>query len=291
MRWDDLQYFLELSRSGTLTSAARRLGVQHTTVARRIRALEADVGKPLFDRTEDGFALTEAGEKLIPAASEMERSYGNAELAVAGSAAAMAGIVRIGCTEGYGTTLLPRHLARFRQLNPEILIDLLVLPRVIQSTRHDADIVISIDRPARGQSTITKQSDYELRLYATEEYLRNSPSLEHAGDLDRHVLIDYVDYFSVAKNLPNLEGKIKLSQRGMHSTSLLAQREAVIAGAGIAILPNYLARECPDLKPVLASELQFTRTYWLILRDDVRLSPRVRAVSNFLKRMAKQERL
>lgn len=291
MHWDDLRYFLALARAKTLTAAARGLGVKHTTVSRRIQAMEKIFGKPLFQRNGGDFGLTEAGESMLSASIEMERAYHHVELHAADRSPVSTGLVRIGCTEGYGSTVLPRHLAKFHAIRPGIQIDLLVLPRAIQLPRNEADLVITIDRPARGAHTIVKLSDYRLSLYGSRDYLDQAPRIRDTADLRSHCLISYVDYLSVAKDLPFLDTSHGKLGRGMNSTSLLAQREAVIEGAGLAILPDYLVRGRADLCKVLPDEIDFVRTYWLITPIELQDSVKVRAVSDFLRKAAADEKL
>ena len=150
MDWDNLRYFLELARSGTLMSAARRLEVDHTTVARRIQALEKEVGAPLFSREAGGHRLTEAGRKLQPQVEAMESAFQAVESTAPASQEGLSGLIRIGATEGFGTVVLAPQLALFAQQHPKLTIDLLAMPRLVHLSRREADIVISLERPARG---------------------------------------------------------------------------------------------------------------------------------------------
>ncbi len=274
-----------------MSAAARQLGVEHTTVSRRIQALEQSLGAPLFIRADRVYALTEAGEKLLPVAMTMERTYAGIQGCGIASPFGTNGLVRIGCTEGYGSTILPRHLARFQHERPDVSIDLLVLPRAIQLPRNEADLVITIDRPTRGPYTVAKLSDYILNLYASADYLEKHSDIRHVDDLAGHNLINYVDYFSVAKDLPLFRNRGVAVARGLHSTSLIAQREAVIAGAGIAILPRYMVREQPMLRAILADEVTLSRTYWLVTQNSAKDLPRMRLLSEFLRKAARSEHL
>src|SRR5687768_14443454 len=160
MDWDNLRFFLELARSGTLQSAARRLAVDHTTVARRIQALEKQVGTPLFSREAGGHRLTEAGRRLQPQVEAMESAFHAVESTAPASQQGLSGLVRIGATEGFGTVVLAPQLALFAQRHPGLTIDLLAMPRLVHLSRREADIVISLERPARGAVVVTKLSDY-----------------------------------------------------------------------------------------------------------------------------------
>src|SRR3546814_6591011 len=112
------------------------------------------------------------------------------------------GLVRIGCIEAYGTTILPRHLVDLASTYPNLSVDLLALPRVIQLPRNEADIVITIDRPERGPYVSVKLADYVLRLYASKSYLANTASITTKEHLKGHRFISYVEDFTIAKDLP-----------------------------------------------------------------------------------------
>ena len=150
MDWEQLRHFGALARAGTLAGAARSLGVEHTTVARRVQALEKALGKSLFARGADGHQLTEAGRQLLPAIEAMTQAARQlehaAELAV-DDAEAPSGLVRVGTTEGLGTQLLAPALARLTLQWPQLSVDLLALPRLLHLSRREADIVISLERP------------------------------------------------------------------------------------------------------------------------------------------------
>ncbi len=128
MDWDNLRFFLELARTGTLTAAARRLAVDHTTVARRLQALEKQAGATLFTREADGHRLTEAGQRLLPGAQVMERAAQQLALGAPAGGDGPAGVVRLGATEGFGTALLAPRLAWLTRQHPGLTLDLLALP-------------------------------------------------------------------------------------------------------------------------------------------------------------------
>ena len=118
MDWDNLRFFLEVARTGTLMAAARRLGVDHTTVARRLRALEKQAGATLFTREADGHRLTEAGQALLPGAQAMEQAARQIAPAAPAAGDGPSGVVRLGATEGFGTAMLAPELARLTVRHP-----------------------------------------------------------------------------------------------------------------------------------------------------------------------------
>jgi len=286
MDWDNLRYFLELSRSGTLVNAARRLAVDHTTVARRIQALETQVGAPLFAREPGGHRLTEAGRRLQPQVEAMERAFQAVESTAPASQQGLSGLVRIGATEGFGTVVLAPQLARFASLHPQLTIDLLAMPRLVHLSRREADIVISLERPARGPVVVVRLTDYTLRLYAARDYLATHPPISSREDLRGHTFVSYVDDLLFSKELQYLDELHRPDAFALRSTSVLAQHRAVAAGAGIAVLPAFIADEDPRLQPVLPAQANFTRTFWMSMPAESKHLARLQAVWEFLRETA-----
>ena len=150
MDWDHLRYFGALVQAGTLVGAAKALGVEHTTVSRRIQALEKQIGATLFTREGNGYRLTDAGRQLQPRAEAMDQiARGIAPVTTAQNSTTPSGVVRIGVTEGFGTQVLTKNLVELSQRYPLLTIDLLAVPRMLHLSRREADIVISLERPVR----------------------------------------------------------------------------------------------------------------------------------------------
>lgn len=283
MDWDDLKYFIELARSGTLTVAARRLGVQHSTVARRIARLEREQGTALFIRNPDGYHLNGAGQKLLAQAEEIAAAFDRLRPDSSSQSEHLSGVVRIGCTEGFGTYLFAPCLARLRAAFPGISIDLLVKQRPVQLSRKEADIVINIDRPERGPYLLSKLLDYKLGLFASRQYLAKNSAPSCTSDLSGHHFVSYIAEMEPAKDLATVETVPHTRPAQTRSTSLVAQKAAVLAGCGIAVLPLYVAVDEPDLHPLLSNEIVFRRTYYMSVAEEIRHVPRIAAVWQFLK--------
>ena len=289
MDWDNLRYFLELARTGTLAGAARRTGVEHTTVARRIQALEKQTGIALFAREAGGHRLTEAGRHLLPGVEAMEAAVLGVERSAPVQGGGPSGLVRVGATEGFGTVVLAPHLARLTQKHPHLSIDLLALPRMLHLSRREADIVISLERPKRGSVIVTKLADYTLRLYGQREYLARRPLVAKREDLRHHAFISYVDDLLFTKELQFIDQLYPPERFALRSTSITAQYEAVRAGAGLAVLPAFLADRDPVLARVLPHEAEFTRTFWMSMPAEAKHLARMQAVWAFLKDVGQRE--
>lgn len=283
MDWDHLRYFLELARTRKLSAAARRLDVQHTTVSRRIRALEQLVGAPLFTRSGGEYLVSEAGRRLLPQVETMEL----ASLQVLGTAPARAGelsgVVRVGATEGFGTVVLAPLLGRFAQAHPQLVIDLLPLPRNVNLSQREADIVVSLERPVRGNAVAARLCDYVLRLYASPGYLDRHPPIRSRDDLPAHGFVSYIDDLLFSKELRYLAELCRPQRYALRSTSVLAQHQAIVQGAGIGVLPAFLADSDTRLCAVLPGEAQFVRTFWISMPKENQAVARIQAIWSLLR--------
>ena len=281
--WNDLRYFLELSRSGKLAAAARRLGVDHTTVSRRVHALEKALGSPLFSREPAGFVITEAGRRLLPQAELMERAILSVEQHGGEGDSALTGTVRLGTTEGLGTAVLAPALASFADSHPGLSIDLLALPRLVSLSRREADIVIALERPSRGPFIVARLSTYTLRLYGARDYLARQPAIPDRDSLALHPFVGYVDDLLFTKELQYLNELCRPRRFSLRSTSILAQHQAVAAGAGIGVLPDFLAAADPRLAPILPASSRLVRTFWMSMPVEIRHQSRHQATWEFLR--------
>lgn len=290
MDWDNLRFFLELSRAGRLTTAARRLGVDHTTVSRRIQALEKQMGVQLFLRSTAGYALTEAGRNLLPQVELMESASVRIEQTLPAPGDQLSGQVRIGVPEGYGTIMLANQLTELSLRYPHLGLELLALPRAVRLSRHEADIVITLERPERGPFIITRLTDYVLRLYASRDYLARHGPITRRDQLAEHRFVSYVDDLVFSRELLFLDEIAGPGEVGLRSTSLLAQQEAVAAGAGLCILPAFSADADERLCVVLPDQVRFVRTFWMLMRTELKDIARMRITWDYLREMAEASR-
>ena len=169
--WGLLKSFLAVARAGRLTLAARRLGLDHSTLSRRIVALEKSLQARLFDRAATGYALTPAGEQLMHHAQEVESVMLRIHTQLGGASLRVAGTVRIGAPEGFGTFFLAPLLGRLCTRHPELTIELVTLPRIFSLSRREADLAIGLAQPEEGRLHAHKLTEYELGLYASDSYL------------------------------------------------------------------------------------------------------------------------
>ncbi len=288
MDWDQVRFFLELSRCGALASAAARLGVNQTTVSRRIQTLEKALATPLFVRVAGSYTLTDSGRNLLAHAEKIESSFLGIERDILGSDGDNAGVVRLGATEGYGTRVLTPLLAQLVRRHPHLRVDLLAVPRIVNLSRREADIVITLERPARGPYRSVRLTDYALGLYASPDYLASHATITHVDDLASHKFISYIDDLLFSKELQYLSDFCRPEQVVLRSTSVLAQHEATAAGMGLAVLPHFLGRNDTRLRPVLGGEVKLIRTFWMSMPIEIQDIARMRATWDFLRLAAGQ---
>ncbi|ATF84816.1 MULTISPECIES: LysR family transcriptional regulator [Burkholderia] len=287
INWDDLRYFLAVARLQTASAAARRLGVDHTTVARRVRELEASLEAVLFEKSRaGGFVLTSEGQRLLAYADEIETAVQSASEQFKGGANLLSGHVRIGSTEGFGSFFLAPQLAHFARAHPEISIDLLPVPHFVSLSKREADLAILLERPERGQYVHTKLCDYRLQLYGTRDYLRHHPVSPRLAELREHAFLNYVTDLVFSPELLYLERTIPGAGANLSTTSIVAQYHAALQGTALAILPCFMAAPDERLVPVFPGEVAITRHFWLCCREDIRNLRRISALWDFLRESA-----
>ena len=281
--WNDVRAFLAVARSGRLTAAAARLGVDHSTLSRRIAALEHALRTRLFDRSPSGYTLTDQGRRLMPNGEEMERLAIGAGEAVGGSSTSVEGTVRIGSPEGFGSYFLAPRIAGLKALHPRLTIQLVAAPAVFSLARRDADIVVSVSRPPAGRLNVAKLIDYDLGLYAAPDYLRDAPDIASSEDLFRHRFVSYIGELLHFPELDFLQHVAPGGTTSVESSNLVAQLRATLAGAGLCVLPAFLAAKEEGLVRVLSGEISLTRSLWLTVHQDLAELARVRAAVRFIK--------
>jgi DNA-binding transcriptional LysR family regulator len=289
VNWDDVRLFLSVARSGQFLSAARKLGVNHATLSRRISALEAAIGTQLFLRSTNGCELTEEGQRLLAGAERMETEMLNAQANLGRVDTAVAGTVRIGAPDGLGVSFLAPRLGRLTARYPDLKIQLVPVPRSFSLSQREADIAITIERPEQGRLMFSKLTDYSLGLYASADYLAEYGTPADIEALKRHRRIGYVEDLIFSPSL-NFTGEIMRDwDAAFEISSATGQTEAVRSGAGIGILHNYIAGQYPKLLRIMP-HLTISRSYWTAYHESARQLVRVRTVVDFLQELVAEER-
>ena len=271
-----------------MLGAAARLGVSQARLSRHVAALEADLGARLFDRTTRGSNLTEEGGKLLAMAERMEAELLTGTAQIQGRED-VAGTIRIGAPDGFGSAFLAPRLGRFRAAYPELKIQLVPVPRSFSLSEREADMAIMVGRPEKGRLRVRKLIDYSLRLYASEQYLAEAGTPATLDDLKSHSLIGYVDDLLYSQELNYAGEFLRGWQTDIGITTAIGQFEAVRAGAGIGICHDFMAAALPELVP-LFPDTSVMRSYWLVWHENLRVARRVQAVADLLERLVREER-
>jgi len=288
--WNDLRYFLELARRGKLSAAAMRLGVDHTTVARRIAALEDKLGIKLFNRENRAYSLSEEGRRLLSYAEKMEANSLALLDEVTPASSGPVGTVRLATPEAFGSQFLARNCTSFHDRHPGINLELVAETRLMSLSKREADAAITLARPAHGRVVSEKLGDYRLRLYAAPAYLQKHPPIVRLGDLKQHHFIWYVDDLLPIPELQMLDKAISDPHVIFRTTSVTGQAHAAETGLGIALLPCFVADRMKALTTVLPREISVMRELWLTVHEDLRAHAHMESVVNFLTTLVTSER-
>ena len=268
-QWDDLRVFLAVAREESLSAAGRRLKVDPATVGRRVARLEADMGAPLFVKSPSGYAMTDAGQRLLVHAVHIEQSLEEATQEMAGSGGGLSGQIRIGAPDGAANYLLPQVCAKIARENPDLEIQIVALPRVVNLSKREADLVVAVSPPSAGKLTVQKITDYKLHLAAARWYLRNAPDIACLEDLKEHMVVGYIPDMIFDKELDYLnETGVERVQLASNSASV--QFNWVRSGHGIGIVHDFAIPSARGMVKVLPEEFSLTRSFYLIRHADDR---------------------
>ncbi|MDT9597413.1 LysR family transcriptional regulator [Sphingosinicella rhizophila] len=288
MHWDDLRFFLAVARLGQLSRASVVLGVDATTVGRRIRRLELRLEQRLFEQTRDGHVLTEAGEHLMTRAEAIEQSISEVESGPAGDTQ-LAGLIRISASEGFGTWLLAHHIGSFVEAYPGIRVDLVANNGFLSPSKREADVAILLARPRTGPLISKKVSDYVLRPYASHAYLQRHGPIRDVDALRSHCLIGYIPEFVYAPELLYMDEIAPDLEPTIRSSSINAQYRMAAAGVGVAVLPCFIGDADPSLARILP-ELHINRSFWLVTHQQTRQMARIQAFVEWITELSRQRR-
>jgi molybdate transport repressor ModE-like protein len=281
--WNDLQFFLAVARSGTISAAGRRLGVDHATVSRRVTALEDALEAKLFERNLRGYNLTQTGERLFASAEAMEAEAHKAERQAAPEGQRVSGTVRISTLEGFGNFFLAPRLPAFATAHPDLAVELVSIQQIIALSRREADIAVTLRRPDGNRFVCEKLTDYALFVYGAGTYLERAGHPRSVEELSHHPFAGYIEELIFTRGLDYLDEVSPGLKPKFQCSSLHAQMEAVVAGFGLAVLPAFIADPRPELVRVLPEAASLIRTYWIIAHTEVADIARVRLARRFIR--------
>lgn len=280
--WDDFRAFLAVARIGRLTVAARRLGMDHSTLSRRIAGLEAKLQIALFERSPAGFRITAAGRKLMTEAQQMENAVIRIQAHLEDEQRALSGPVRLTFPEGFSNGFFVSRLHLLRTACPELSVELIAEPSIVSLSKREADIAIMMDRPTRGPLVSRKLCDYEYGLYGSQSYLDAHPGIRSLADLPQHFIIGYIPDLLPTPAHDYLKDFLPGRDADFRASNILSQADAAASGLGLAVLPCFIAAQRPQLTRLLTAEVCFTRSYWLVAHEETRFPARTNRVKDFI---------
>src|SRR3954451_1586296 len=279
-KWDDLRIFLEVARQGSVQAASKRLKLDHSTVTRRIGKLESLLAVKLLDRSRHGITVRAEAQKLLEHVEQMDLHAGSLQDAVTGREATQT--VRIATMEGLASMYLARSLSALPQFAPNVTIELVSIPQTVDLTRKEADIFLSFFNPkARGLKSALF-GKVSLFLYCSPEYLRRHGVPAGRQDLPKHAFVGYIDDLLAIHAVRWLDEVIAEPTMSFHSNSILAQCNAAVAGAGIVLLPTFVAAGVAGLQRILP-DITVRREIWVSIRTEQSHLAKNKSVMQFLK--------
>jgi DNA-binding transcriptional LysR family regulator len=295
--WDDLRYFLAVARTGTLSAAAEQLGTEHTTVARHIHALEVELNSRLFHKSNSGYELTDAGERLLAGAEGIESAYVCAKAAANSEGQTIIGTVRVGAPDGFGSVFLAPRVRALTDRHPKLQIEILATAMLFSPLRREADIAIGLSSPEQMRVVSRRLTDFQMYVYASRAYLKEASPIVSMEDLKKHPFVGFVKELLSAQL--NYSGDAILNysdaigaevEPRIRSTNVLAQLHATLSGCGLCMLPAFVASSYGTLVPVLSEQVSVRRSFHMHVHEDHRRAAHVREVASFIAAEVKRNR-
>jgi DNA-binding transcriptional LysR family regulator len=281
--WDFYRTFLAVLKEGSLTGAARVLGLTQPTVGRHIDALEEAMGFQLFTRSQHGLAATHAALELRPHAETLSSAAASFLRTASGQGGSVKGTVRVSASEIVGVEILPPILADLRERHPDLDIELVLSNALEDLLRRDADIAVRMVEPAQDALVVRWIGNVALGFHAHRRYLERHGAPECLEDLMGHSLIGFDREAPAALSM--LRGKLPVFEQtrfALRADSHLAQLAAIRAGFGIGVCQTGLAARDPDLVHVLCDVFEMKLGTWLAMHENLKSTPRCRAAFDAL---------
>ena len=272
--WEDMRHFIALAEAGTLSGAARALGVDHATVGRRVGSLEMALGGALIERLPKRWVLTETGRQIAALAQGMETQAYALERAARAQHAPLSGTVTVSSPPAFASHFLAPRLAALRSLHPDIHLSLTGAQGVASLNRQEADIAIRINRPSEAGNIVRRIGRMDFWLYAAPGYVER-PQVEW----------QFIAYNASLDHVPEQQWLLAFAgERPLvfRTNDLASQVAAARAGVGIAVLPCFLAGQDRQLAALPVALKRVVRDIYLLVHADLRRMPAVRAVLDFI---------
>ncbi|YCH06427.1 LysR family transcriptional regulator [Arthrobacter sp. alpha11c] len=279
---DDLLILLAVSRSGKFTTAAQALGLNHTTVSRRIAALEKALGGRVLARAAGGWEVTELGAEAVLVAERIESAVG-ALGPSDGAPDPITGVVRMTATDGFSAYIAAPAVAKLRRDHPGLSVEIVTVTRRALQQRSGLDIEVVVGTPQVHRAEAIRLGEYRLGMYASLDYLADRGTPSSIEELTQHQLVYFVDSMLQVDDLDAPRRLVPTMRDGLSSTNVFVHVEATRAGAGVGFLPCFMADRHADLVRLLPADFAELLPYWMVLRPDSMRRPAVAAVVQALR--------
>lgn len=288
---NDIRYFLAVADAGSLSGAARALGVAQPTVGRRIKALESGLGARLFDRTAQGYAITAAGLDIVEAARNIEENAWVIQNKISDEDAKLSGTVRLTTSEGLGNCWLAAKLPAFSAAYPNIELDLLIGTTLNDLLRREADIALRIGTVGSDELVGRCLGQTYCGIYAARDYLQRNGEPGDAKSLKKHQIIDSAGDLCDLAQVKQFKTLTQGAPIAFTSNSLVTQLNAARHGVGVATLPSYMTTDAPELQRLLGSSFEVRLDIWLVTHRELRTTARITAVRSFIQQQVDADTL
>ncbi len=280
--WDLYRSFLAVLQEGSLSGAARSLGLRQPTLGRHIDALEAALGIVLFTRSQEGVSATEAARELRPYAENMAALADALMRTASAPADAVHGSVRVTMSEVVGAEVLPPIITGLREAHPGLSIELVLSNRAEDLLRREADLAIRMFRPEQGALLARRVGDIVLGLHAHRRYLDRHGIPKSLADLPGHTLIGFDKESAFIRSLTDRGLTLKRTMFALRTDSDLAQLAAIRSGYGIGVCQVRLAQRDSDIVRLLPKTFAFPLDTWVVMHENLRNARRYRVVFDAL---------
>lgn len=280
---DDLLILLAVARTGRFTTAAESLGVNHTTVSRRIAALEQSLGGRLLAKAVGGWELTELGRRAARAGEGIEFAIAGLSSETDSPEHELSGVVRMSATDGFSAYIASPAVAALQRRHPRLAVEIETVTRRVRQYRSGLDIEVVVGEPQVHRASAFLLGEYVLGMYASRDYLAERGIPASVEELTRHPLVYFVDSMLLVDDLDAPRRLVPTMRDSISSTNVFVHVEATRAGAGIGFLPCFMADRHDDLVRLLPERFAERLPYWMVLRPDSLRLPAVAAVADALR--------
>ena len=285
---DDLLVLLAVGRSGRYVTAAEELGMNHTTISRRVAALEQSIGGRLLARSAGGWELTDLGREALAAAESVEAALRT--LSGPAGSRSLEGVVRMSATDGFSAYVAAPAAARVQRLHPGVTVEIVAATRRATQQRSGLDIEVVVGEPQVHRAQAEWLGDYRLGLYGSRDYLERHGAPATRTGLTGHPLVYFIDSMLQVDDLDLARTIAPTMRESVTSTNVFVHVEATRAAAGLGLLPCFMADRHADLVRVLPDEVGVLLGYWLVARTETLRRPEVAVLVDAIRDVVSDQR-